>query len=201
MPPGAAAPCGLIAGSEQLFHGGHDQSLFACYFNLHKVVRHQLVPDGPTYQTVDTDLLACDHPDFHPTDVFEDADGSLLVVDTGGWYKVCCPTSQLAKPDVLGAIYRVRRRGSASPADPLGLQLPWAKNVSPAELASRLADPRLFAQLLRDGSPAIAEVRCTRTPHRHPQKLHRCRCPSPRPLDFGRYRPAAGRQPRRHRGH
>ena len=27
---------------------------------------------------------------------------SLLVVDTGGWYKLCCPTSQLVKPDVLG---------------------------------------------------------------------------------------------------
>ena len=35
----------------------------------------------------------------------EDADGSLLVVDTGGWYKICCPTSQLPKPDVLGGIY------------------------------------------------------------------------------------------------
>ena len=43
-----------------------------------------------------------DNLDFHPTDVLEDADGSLLVVDTGGWYKLCCPTSQLQKPDVLG---------------------------------------------------------------------------------------------------
>ena len=33
------------------------------------------------------------------------------MVDTGGWYKLCCPTSQLHKPDVLGAIYRVRRDG------------------------------------------------------------------------------------------
>jgi putative heme-binding domain-containing protein len=33
-------------------------------------------------------------------------------VDTGGWYKLCCPSSQLAKPDVLGAIYRVRRKGA-----------------------------------------------------------------------------------------
>src|SRR2546421_391255 len=37
---------------------------------------------------------------------------SLLVVDTGGWYKLCCPSSQLAKPDVLGAIYRVRKHGA-----------------------------------------------------------------------------------------
>src|SRR5262249_14158911 len=35
------------------------------------------------------------------------------VVDTGGWYKLCCPSSQLAKPDVLGAIYRVRKKGAA----------------------------------------------------------------------------------------
>ncbi len=48
------------------------------------------------------------HVDFHPTDVLMDADGSLLVIDTGGWYKLCCPTSQLWKPDVLGGIYRVR---------------------------------------------------------------------------------------------
>ena len=59
-----------------------------------------------------------DNSDFHPTDVIEDADGSLLVIDTGGWYKLCCPTSQLAKPDVLGAIYRIQRTGQARLGDP-----------------------------------------------------------------------------------
>ncbi|PYK58942.1 MAG: hypothetical protein DME21_14575 [Verrucomicrobia bacterium] len=34
------------------------------------------------------------------------------MVDTGGWYKLCCPSSQLAKPDLLGAIYRVRKHGA-----------------------------------------------------------------------------------------
>ena len=29
----------------------------------------------------------------HPTDVIEDAHGSLLVADTGSWYLMCCPTS------------------------------------------------------------------------------------------------------------
>jgi len=142
---GAAAPCGLIAGSDALFGGQHDQHLFACYFNLHKVVMHQLIPDGPTFTTVDTDLLSCDHPDFHPTDVFEDADGSLLIVDTGGWYKVCCPTSQLAKPDVLGAVYRVRRKGMKTVDDPLGTAIAW-DSLDAAALAERLADPRLFVQ-------------------------------------------------------
>jgi len=161
---GAAAPCGLIAGSEQLFGGHHDQQLFACYFNLHKVVQHRLVPDGPTYRTEETDLLSCDHPDFHPTDVFEDADGSLLVVDTGGWYKVCCPTSQLAKPDVPGAVYRIRRKGVTPPADALGLTLSWDSN-NPGTIAHLLADQRLFVQrraimmLRRSGAKAIPALR------------------------------------------
>jgi putative membrane-bound dehydrogenase-like protein len=138
---GAAAPCGLIAGSRSLWGGGYDQHLFACYFNLHRVVQHQLIPEGPGYRTEDIELISCDHPDFHPTDVFEDADGSLLVVDTGGWYKVCCPTSQLAKPDVPGAIYRIRKRGTAPVSDPRGQQLSW-NDLTSETLAGRLSDPR-----------------------------------------------------------
>lgn len=142
---GAAAPCGFIGGTDSLFGGGHSQQLFACYFNLHKVVQHKLKPNGPTYDTEDVDFLACDHPDFHPTDVFEDADGSLLIVDTGGWYKVCCPTSQLAKPDVLGAIYRVRRNNTPPIMDPLGTEIAWSK-ADAQTLARLLEDPRLFVQ-------------------------------------------------------
>ena len=167
---GAAAPCGLLAGSHSLYAGTATDNLFACYFNLHKVVRHELIPNGPTFDTVDTDFLACDHPDFHPTDVFEDADGSLLIVDTGGWYKVCCPTSQLAKPDVLGGIYRVRRHDAKSVIDPLGLQLDW--NTSDLKsLAALLSDNRLFVQrrataLLRAcGADAVAPLTAITTQH------------------------------------
>src|SRR5690606_8351615 len=88
---------------------------------------HQLIPEGASFRTEDSDLVVSDHPDFHPTDVMEDADGSLLVVDTGGWYKLCCPTSQLAKPDVPGAIYRIRRTGAPKVEDPWGLTLDWGK--------------------------------------------------------------------------
>ena len=55
----------------------------------------------------------------------QSADGSLVVVDTGGWYKLCCPSSQLQKPDVLGGVYRVRRKGTVKVDDPRGLKLPW----------------------------------------------------------------------------
>ena len=94
-----------------------------------------LEPQGATFRTRDSDFLVSDNPDFHPTDVLEDADGSLLVIDTGGWYKLCCPTSQLAKPDVRGAIYRVRRTGAPKVNDPRGLKLAWTK-MKPAELAT-----------------------------------------------------------------
>lgn len=160
---GAAAPCGLIAASGSLFGGGQRDNLYACYFNLHQVVRHELIPNGATFTTRDTVFFASDHPDVHPTDVLEDADGSLIIVDTGGWYKVCCPTSQLAKPDVLGAIYRVRKVGAPRLADPRGLKIAWAKQ-SPADLARLLDDPRHYvqqralAQLGKLGGSAVATL-------------------------------------------
>ena len=137
---GAAAPCGLHRYESDRFGREFRDNLFACCFNMHKVTRHVLLPDGATYRTVDSDFLVSDSLDFHPTDVIEDADGSLLVVDTGGWYKLCCPTSQLVKPDIFGAIYRVKRTGSPPVADPRGAKLDWKAGA--AELAKRLDDPR-----------------------------------------------------------
>ncbi len=109
---GPAAPCGLHRLESNQFGKDYDNNIFCCQFNLRKVSRHVLVPTGSTYTTKDSDFVVSDNLDFHPTDVIEDADGSLLIVDTGGWYKLCCPTSQLVKPDVTGAIYRVKRIGS-----------------------------------------------------------------------------------------
>ncbi len=99
---GPAAPCGMCR---------YGRDLLVCQFNTRKVSRHILEPLGSTWQTTDSDFLTCDHPDFHPTDVLQAPDGSVLVIDTGGWYKLCCPTSQVAKPEVTGAIYRLRKTG------------------------------------------------------------------------------------------
>src|SRR5882724_5204479 len=125
---GAAAPCGLTRYESGAFGPEFQDNLFACLFNMQKVTRHVLIPDGATFKTQDSDFLVSNNLDFHPTDVIEDADGTLLVIDTGGWYKLCCPTSQLHKPDVLGAIYRIRRKGMPTIADdPRGLRSDWAK--------------------------------------------------------------------------
>lgn len=138
---GPAAPCGLVRYESPAFGPTYKDNLFACLFNLHKVTRHILEPDGATFKTRDEDFVVSTNLDFHPTDVVEDADGSLLIIDTGGWYKLCCPSSQLWKPDVRGAIYRVRRTGAPRPADPRGLKLAWS-GMSPAVLAQLLADER-----------------------------------------------------------
>ena len=138
---GPAAACGLEAHSGVGFGEEFAGDLFACAFNLRTVSRHRLRPEGASFQTEDSPFLVANSADFHPTDVVEDADGSLLVADTGGWYKLCCPTSQLEKPAVLGAIYRVRLEGAVVPADPRGLALDWS-GLSPGELSRLLADPR-----------------------------------------------------------
>lgn len=161
---GPAAPVGLVRAHSDALGPGHQGNLFVCQFNLHKISRHVLLPEGASYRTQDSDLLVSDNPDFHPTDVLEDADGSLLVVDTGGWYKLCCPTSQLHKPDVLGGIYRIRRAGAARVTDPRGLRISWDK-LSAAALTSLLADPRpavvqrAQAALARRGGEAIEPLR------------------------------------------
>ena len=138
---GPAAPCGLHRLESHQFGREFQDNLFCCQFNLRKISRHVLKPSGSTFTTEDSDFLVSDNTDFHPTDVIEDADGSLLVVDTGGWYKLCCPSSQLVKGDVLGAIYRIRRVGSHQVADPRGRRIDWEKS-SPADLAALLSGER-----------------------------------------------------------
>jgi len=156
---GPAAPCGLLRYESNAFGNGYQDNLFACYFNLHKVGRHILMPQGATFTTKDEDFVTSPDLDFHPTDVLEAADGSLIVVDTGGWYKLCCPTSQLHKPDVLGGVYRVRRvdrvkrPGVAEDFDP------WGEKLFERQLDRRTAMPfNDYVKLLGGAQPAWRRV-------------------------------------------
>jgi putative heme-binding domain-containing protein len=120
---------------------GFRDNVLASLFNMHKITRHVLAPRGATFVSETSDLLVSDNLDFHPTDVLEDADGSIIVVDTGGWFRLCCPTSQLEKPDVLGGIYRIRRGDATPPADPRGRQLAW-NDLDERQLVALLNDDR-----------------------------------------------------------
>jgi putative membrane-bound dehydrogenase-like protein len=157
---GPSVPCGLTRYESRIFGDDYRDNLFTCLFSFRKVTRHVLTPDGATFRSRETDFIVSDNTDFHPTDVFEDADGSLFVLDTGGWYKVCCPTSQLQKPDVLGAIYRIRKKGAPKLDDPRGLKLQWA-TLTPDNLAKLLGDDRpavrnrAIHELGKKGSEAV----------------------------------------------
>ena len=160
---GAAAPCGLTRLETDGLGEGYRDSLLACQFNTHKVSRHVLAPRGATFISQDEDFVVSENVDFHPTDVLEDADGSLLVVDTGGWYMLCCPTSQIHKPEVLGAIYRVRRTAGHEIDDPRGREIPWS-SLNGSQLVGYLADSRPVVRrraqdlLVAQGPPAVPHL-------------------------------------------
>ncbi|HET6409876.1 MAG TPA: PVC-type heme-binding CxxCH protein [Chthoniobacteraceae bacterium] len=138
--PAAASGLEMLRSDSLGFRG----NLVCCQFNLRKVSRHVLHADGATFRTEDSDLLVSDQLDFHPTDVFEDADGSLLIADTGGWYRLCCPTSTLAKPGVLGAIYRLKKKDAPEVLDPTGVRISGWEQFDGPTLAVMLGDVRPF---------------------------------------------------------
>lgn len=117
--------------------------LFVTFFNTQKVVRTRLIPEGSTYGATTHEFLKVHDPNVHLTDVIEDRDGSLLVLDTGGWFRRGCPSSLEERPDIRGAVYRVRARGArrtpaTSPAEPPVPAVPLAAAREPRDLRRAL---------------------------------------------------------------
>jgi putative heme-binding domain-containing protein len=117
---GPAAPAGLLyvdslqekLASRMRPTQGEDLAgyLAVAQFNLHKVSVHPLYtrPDSAGYTSASIDLVSSPRIDFHPVDALLDRDGSLIIVDTGGWYDLCCPSSGTDQRVALGGIYRLR---------------------------------------------------------------------------------------------
>src|SRR4051794_13823764 len=164
---GAALPvalCGLCRYRSSQFGRDYQDSLFSAQFNVHRIEQHTLVRDGSTFRSVEKDFVTSGNYDVHFTDVLEDADGSLLLVDMGAWFNYGCPTSKIAKAEVLGAIYRVRRKDAPRILDPWGKSLKLA--TLPAEkLAPLLDDARpkvrdqMVTQLGKRGEAAVGALR------------------------------------------
>src|SRR5262249_33421960 len=154
------ALCGLARYRSTRFGPGYRDTLFTAQFNVHRIEQHTLIRDGATFRSAEKDFLTSTDHDTHFTDVLEDADGSLLVVDMGAWFNYGCPTSKIAKPEILGGIYRIRRKGSHNIADPWGKSLKLTER-SAAELSRLLDDPRpkvrdqAITELVRKGAGAV----------------------------------------------
>ena len=161
------APSGLVRYRSAVFGSDYQDNLFSAQFNPHRVQRHVVFREGSTFRTDDTDFLTSTDPDFHPTDVIEDADDSLLVLDTGAWFIHGCPISRVAKPEIKGGIYRIRKKGAPAVGDPRGDKLNLT-SLQPSDLARLLEDPRPFVQdravelLVQAGDAAVTPLAALR---------------------------------------
>ncbi len=138
---GHVAVSGLTHYRSTAFGRSYRDNIFITYFNTHKLAHVRMERAGAGFRADPEDFLEAHSNDVHFTDVLEDADGSLLVIDTGGWFRIGCPTSQIAKPEANGAIYRIRRKGAARPTDPRGLKID-SKQISSVKMTKLLDDER-----------------------------------------------------------
>ena len=137
-------------------------SVFVAEHNTRKVVRHGLRPEGSTFASTLHDFITADAPGFHPADVLEAPDGSLLIVDTGGWYVEHCPTGRIRDSRAPGGIYRVKwtkaREVKLAP-DEARLAAIW--KMSTDELRAQLADVKSGSSFSSKASADWAEAQAT----------------------------------------
>ena len=138
-----------------------DQWLVA-HFNTARITRTRTLREGATFRAAETETLFEIHdPDAHLTDVLEDENGDLLVLNTGGWFRNGCPTSHIAKPEKKGTIYRISAKGRPYQS----IDRP-AWNRLTAEQVSGFLDSdvpalqeRAILELAARGDPSIPELR------------------------------------------
>ena len=128
-------------------------NLFVTHFNTQRVTRMEIDRAGATYKATDREFLKIRNADVHITDVLEDKDGSLLVVDTGGWFRAGCPSSLIAKPDITGAIYRIKPKGAPVKVEPWG-----GARVPEVWRLSRSGDVAKLIALLGDKESGVAHA-------------------------------------------
>ena len=141
---GVVAPSSIIRYHSSQFGAGFSDGYFVSYFNTRAIKHIRLNRSGATFTADETNFLRSSNPDFRPCEVIEDADGSLLVIDTGGWFINGCPSSRIGKPEITGGIYRIRKTGAHHTADWRGHRIDWERQ-----------DVALLTSLLGDDRPAV----------------------------------------------
>jgi putative membrane-bound dehydrogenase-like protein len=143
----AVALSGLVRYEGSSFPRSLHGNLFSAQHNSRTIGRHVLRRNGSTFVSENSAFLTTDDPDFHPSDVLEDRDGSLLVLDTGSWYTDHCPTGKIRKSPVTGGIYRVRYVGKQ--AERSSAKSVWQMNATELRDALRSPDVEIAAAAAR----------------------------------------------------
>jgi hypothetical protein len=145
LPPVALFPAVALSGictyQGDVFPQPMRGNFFTAQHNSRKIGRHVLSENGSTFRAESFDFVTTDDPDFHPSDVLESADGSLIVVDTGAWYVQHCPTGRIRSSPSTGGLFRVRAKEGTAPEDPWGQAIAW-RRISAERLAELLSDAR-----------------------------------------------------------
>ena len=163
IPPLALFPAVALSGFAR---AESDGSLYSAQHNTRKVVRHVLTRLGSSYTAENVDFVRSDNPDFHPSDVLEAPDGSLIVLDTGAWYVQHCPTGKIRTSEAKGGIWRVRSTTTSAAKRAAPARIPVG--LSPELLQKWLPDPAASRALARlpktEAAPALVEVLRSGTP-------------------------------------
>lgn len=174
---GHVAVSGMARYRSGALHPDWTDGWLVTHFNTGEVTMTKTRPQGATYAAEETrTIFKALKPDTHLTDLLEDRNGDLLVIDTGGWFRNGCPTSQIAKPDVAGSIYRLSKTDAGpykAPTYPewprltaeqvsgyLGAEQDWLRELAITELAVRGAPalPELERILTSETSSTIERI-------------------------------------------
>lgn len=130
---------------------------FTADFNTHNVRAHTITRSGASFTLKSEPFLTCSHPDFHPTALVNAPDGSIILVDTGGWFRNGCPTSQISKPDVEGGVYRIKRKASTQSGNKVQIDTITTFHKPDEQLANIWANARSLSEKV--DSKKLTELR------------------------------------------
>ncbi|WP_236974336.1 PVC-type heme-binding CxxCH protein [Membranihabitans maritimus] len=172
------APSGLMRYESGVWGKEFQGNIFSAEFNTGRIMRYKVVTDSATYSTEESVFISANGNDVHPTDVMEDADGSLLVMVTGGWFIEGCPLSRVAKPEVRGGIYRIKKNdsGSSRRNKSWGNDLDIA-SMNPSEIFDVLSrskfkiSGRAFEELIKRGTASLTVLEKTLQDEREKNRI------------------------------
>lgn len=136
------------------------------HFNSNQITMTKVTKDGSSFKAGETQtIFQLTRPNAHLTDVLEDRNGDLLVIDTGGWFRKGCPTSQVARPDVSGSIYRISKKDLPFKQADFPTVEEWAA-FDPIQVADQLKksthrfiQDRVVTEFAIRGHSSIPEIR------------------------------------------
>jgi putative membrane-bound dehydrogenase-like protein len=150
----AVALSGMTRYRGQQFPSPFGDCLFTAQFNARRVVAHRLVRHGATFRSEDDDFVATEDPDFHPSDVLEDIDGTLLVVDNGR--VVCASLPDGTNSQGAGARCGIFRIAFGQRTGEFRRRKGREKSSGPSEEQTLAAPPEMALAGLRSTNSEIA---------------------------------------------